>query len=1611
MKYAALIFGDDDRPKKAAGKLQSSPEPGQIVRSIDGSVYRVASKIAGPDGFVVKLANLQGKPVQTPQNFRPVGLAMARLASWLRYHLAYNKDFSLYINSYIERHNAEVEKRNKDIDAYNAKNPDRKKHVKRELVLPYPVGQDGKPFRWSEWFEGVVSPQLSVPGNLNTKDKQAIKDEMIHEMLMNVLGERNILDQFAAKTKTFGGGVTKKNLATMLTVFLARSFKMRVIEMQKKINHRLPEEEISMWQPSDEEGEGEVNILETEEHGTGEEEFQSAEARRDIAKFREAFRKWLIKPNVVGEKAGENFILMFDIFWRQLQESESGELRRRDLEKEWTDKTGLSFGSFKDYFMRLPDMIENFIVSHSAELGDKSVFIDLMNTIREEREKRQRKEQAPHKERKEKAVPAMAASSRTAGVTEDFAEAISNSANPDVVDPDIKQPTESAGEAAKQAGGVKRQFEEEMERREKAGECQNCGKKAPLNAEGLCAECAKSKSAGGVKRMYEEDMEANERLLSAIRPGDRVTIWVPAGMGREGQEWKESTGKAVMKGPHGWVLNMGGAHGTPGVATPENIIRVKQASVSKTAQNLIRGDQLTPDELRQVKNFFIYRWTTDNKKRGEVYPCDKCDVRNNPYVNEVSAEGHQHPTIPLQSDEEWLNDHAFWFTNAGKLLPNRHAQPAYLAPEPEQNVLASVAHKFAMEKAAYNPGIPEYIYRGDVYCEICADAIKAKLDAEGRTPANPKDEGSYDSDDYPKGPYFNQESDAPEHCARCGLFLENPLTREGYRYLNQMIAEADDTGAGNEEVIKEWKEFYPERTQYESEAERIQDLNSKESALDDDENACDTCGSDLEGGVCPACGRSVQKGRQFDEDVEREFQSGIVPKRKMIAMIPHEFNDADGQAIRNETYPDTGYTMGEADTAELKQPRVAAEHEWECLDCGHIGKLDPKGGGCEACGSQAVFPVQEPGTEGEIVRETKPVDVEKRMIPIREQKVTNPPRVEAPKKPVPEWRALPKHYMPQRARASKTADNTSNLPPSVTPSNAPKREQPVVVPEAIDQTAGPHSPNAPSTAPRTPGIVPKVVNVPHAQKGEEVKTSAWGDEEEHIVCPECGSHHIDIEPIGNEGLEVYCEDCEKTSFIPNEPATRSRNWVPGEHADELEALERLREEEEAEREPPEPEPDFEEHEAAVDEERLDHLLALPQEEKESWLVQHGWKKDDSWHGASWWMQKPMWTKEGYEESIPYQDTDEAIEKEVEIQDEEQIGKCLGCGDPLNNAEGEYCGACLAQRGEDKYGSLKEAAISVSRGEDSQGFHILVNMNGREYVLRGQDAENFRRQYAAIPKPEAQVNALVQEYMNKLQPYAQKAKPAVPPSAPRTVNAPSAPGKPDLTRWLREQEAKEPKPQRQKRPDIPAWLREQERKEKQTVSSKQAAGSNSGNDDDRGAGDLWREEFYEHRTIGPSSEAMLSGIKESAAAAAPAPVHPNVQQNISIARPPAAVPGATQPMVAITPGEGEEERGLEKRTVPPELPNANYHMMSSLISAEARKLAEADPEARANPDMFTEAERWDELLSEQERYEIGEIAGLDETTAWAAAGARWEKINPSIQAKLRNVNWLFYLGIE
>ena len=61
-----------------------------------------------------------------------------------------------------------------------------------------------------------------------------------------------------------------------------------------------------------------------------------------------------------------------------------------------------------------------------------------------------------------------------------------------------------------------------------------------------------------------------QRLIDAVEHGDRVTILTPQG--------QERTGKAVMRSSvGGWVLNMGGPHGTPGLADDRNVVKVRKA--------------------------------------------------------------------------------------------------------------------------------------------------------------------------------------------------------------------------------------------------------------------------------------------------------------------------------------------------------------------------------------------------------------------------------------------------------------------------------------------------------------------------------------------------------------------------------------------------------------------------------------------------------------------------------------------------------------------------------------------------------------------------------------------------------------------------------------------------------------------------------------------------------------------------------------------------------------------------------------------------------------------------------------------------------------------------
>ena len=57
-------------------------------------------------------------------------------------------------------------------------------------------------------------------------------------------------------------------------------------------------------------------------------------------------------------------------------------------------------------------------------------------------------------------------------------------------------------------------------------------------------------------------------MFKDIHIGDSVTMMTPQG--------QELRGNAVMKGPHGWVINTGGRHGTPRVVSESNFVRMRK---------------------------------------------------------------------------------------------------------------------------------------------------------------------------------------------------------------------------------------------------------------------------------------------------------------------------------------------------------------------------------------------------------------------------------------------------------------------------------------------------------------------------------------------------------------------------------------------------------------------------------------------------------------------------------------------------------------------------------------------------------------------------------------------------------------------------------------------------------------------------------------------------------------------------------------------------------------------------------------------------------------------------------------------------------------------------
>ena len=108
-----------------------------------------------------------------------------------------------------------------------------------------------------------------------------------------------------------------------------------------------------------------------------------------------------------------------------------------------------------------------------------------------------------------------------------------------------------------------------------------------------------------------------------------------------------------------------------------------------------------------------------------------------------------------------------------------------------------------------------YIYCADIFCDACGEAIRKRITQEGQAPADPDDEYSYDSDEFPKHAGDDEESDSPTNCGSGPECLEadtltsgdkigkqfGELTTDGVDYLKEAIAEGG-------EVAEFWAEHY-----------------------------------------------------------------------------------------------------------------------------------------------------------------------------------------------------------------------------------------------------------------------------------------------------------------------------------------------------------------------------------------------------------------------------------------------------------------------------------------------------------------------------------------------------------------------------------------------------------------------------------------------------------------------------------------------------------------------------------------------------------------------------------------------------------------------------------
>ena len=93
-----------------------------------------------------------------------------------------------------------------------------------------------------------------------------------------------------------------------------------------------------------------------------------------------------------------------------------------------------------------------------------------------------------------------------------------------------------------------------------------------------------------------------------------------------------------------------------------------------------------------------------------------------------------------------------------------------------------------------------YMFEADLYCKPCGEAIAGTLLEPTEWEREHPDTNSYPvAFDSSEG-----ESDTPDHCGECQLFLERNLTDAGRQYVQDYV----DTLDGDTDITLLWGEFY-----------------------------------------------------------------------------------------------------------------------------------------------------------------------------------------------------------------------------------------------------------------------------------------------------------------------------------------------------------------------------------------------------------------------------------------------------------------------------------------------------------------------------------------------------------------------------------------------------------------------------------------------------------------------------------------------------------------------------------------------------------------------------------------------------------------------------------